>query len=172
MTTEIQTELSVQVILPNGEFKALCALVDFGCQAVALANPNVFGDQISEKYESPQRRRLLQADNETPLPGGDEQIGVKIQFTGVVDGSVPLPGVAQYGMFPYLVPNLPWNMVLGHPWGYEHCVSHFAVSIVCTLTIQCTPVFGLRTSGKLHDPASHFWLNPFMVKCHVSPCGA
>ena len=45
-------------------------LVDFGYQAVTLANHNVFGDQISEKYESPLRRRLLQADNETPLPGG------------------------------------------------------------------------------------------------------
>ena len=126
MTGEIQTELSVQVVLPNGERKALRVLVDFGCQAVALANPNVFGDQLSEKYESPQRRRLLQADNETPLPGGDEQIDVKIQFTGVVDGSVSLPRVAQYGVSLYLVPNLPWDMVLGHPWGYEHCVSHFA----------------------------------------------
>ena len=127
MTSEIQTELSVQVVLPNGEFKALRVLVDFGCQAVALANPNVFGDQISEKYESPQRGRLLQADHETPLPGGgNEQIDVKIQFTGDVDGSVSLPCVAQYGVSPYPVPNLHWDMVLGHPWGYEHCVSHFA----------------------------------------------
>ena len=30
------------------------------------------------------------------------------------------------GVSPYLVPNVPWDMVLGHPWGYEHCVSHFA----------------------------------------------
>ena len=126
MTSEIQTELSVQVVLPNGAFKALRVLLDFGCQAVALAYPNVFGDQFSEKYESPQRRRLLQADNETPLPGGDEQIDVKIQFTGVVDGSGSLSRVAQYGVSPYLVPNLPWDMVLGQPWGYEHCVSHFA----------------------------------------------
>ena len=70
VTSEIPTELSVQVVLPNGEFKALRVLVDFGCQAVALANPNVVGDQISQKYESPQRRRLLQAGNETPLRGG------------------------------------------------------------------------------------------------------
>ena len=127
MTSEIQTEHFVQVVLPNGEFEALRVLVDFGCQAVALANPNVFGDGISEKYESSQRRRLLQADNETPLPGGgDEQIDVKIQFTAVVDGSVSLPCVAQYGVSPYLVPNLPFDMVLGHPWGYEHCVSPFA----------------------------------------------
>ena len=127
VTSEIQTELSVQVVLPNGEIKALRVLVEiFGCQAVALANPNVFGDQLSEKYESPQQRRLLQADNETPLPGGDEQIDVKIQFTGVVDGSVSLPRVAQYGVSPYLVSNLPWDMVVGHPWAYEHCVSHFA----------------------------------------------
>ena len=126
MTSEIQTELSVQVVLPNGEFKALRVLVDFGCQAVALANLNVFGDQVSKKYESPQWRRLLQADNDTPLPGGDKQIDVKIQFTGVVDGSVSLPRVAQYGVSRYLVPNLPWDMVLGHQWGYEQCVSHFA----------------------------------------------
>ena len=112
VTSEIQTKLLVQVVLPNGEFKALRVLVDFGCEAIALANPNVFGDQIHRKYESPQQRRLLQADNETPL--------------GVVDGSVSLPRVAQYGVSPYTVPNLPWDMVLGHPWGYAHCVSHFA----------------------------------------------
>ena len=70
VTSEVQTELSVQVVLPNEEFKALHVLVDFGCQAVALANPDVFGDQISEKYESPQQRRLLQDDNERPLSGG------------------------------------------------------------------------------------------------------
>ena len=69
VTSEIQMKLCVQVVLPNGEFKAFRFLVDLGCQAVALANPNVFGDQISEKYESPQRRHPLQADNETPLPG-------------------------------------------------------------------------------------------------------
>ena len=127
VTSEVQTELSVQVVLPNGEFQALRVLVDLGCQAVAWASPNVFGDQISEKYESPQPRRLLQVDKETPLPGGgDEQIDVKIQFTGVVDGSVLLPRVAQYGVSPPLVLNLPWDMVLGHPLGYEHCVSHFA----------------------------------------------
>ena len=126
MTREIQTELSVQVVLPNGEFKALCVLLDFGCQAVALANPNVFGDEISENYESPQRRRLLQADNEKPLLAVDEQIDVKIKFTGVVDGSVAVPHVDQCGVSPYLVPNLPWDMVLGHPWAYEHCVNHFA----------------------------------------------
>ena len=70
VTSEVQTGLAVQVVLPNGEFQALRVLVDFGCPAVASANPNVFGDQISEKYESPQRRCLLQADNETPLPRG------------------------------------------------------------------------------------------------------
>ena len=53
VTSEIQTELCVPVILPNGEFKALRVLVDFGFEAVALANPNVFGDQISKKYEFP-----------------------------------------------------------------------------------------------------------------------
>ena len=62
MTSEIQTELSVQVVLRNGDRKALRIFVDFGCQAVALDNPNVFGDQLSKKYESPQQRRLLQAD--------------------------------------------------------------------------------------------------------------
>ena len=115
-----------RLFYPMEKFKYIRVLVDFGCQAVALANPNVFEDLISGKYESRQQRRLLQADNETPLPGGNKQIDVKIQFTGVVDGSVSLPRVAQYGMSPYLVPNLPWDMVLGHPWGCEHCVSHFA----------------------------------------------
>ena len=127
VTSEIPTELSVQVVFRSREFKPLRVWVDFGCQGVALANPYVFGDQISEKYESPQRRRLLQADNETPLlGGGGDQIDVKIQFTGVVNGILSLPCVAQYGVSPYLVPNLPSDMVLGHPWGYKHCVSHFA----------------------------------------------
>ena len=108
MTSEIQTELSIQVVLPNGDFKALRVLVGFGCEAVALANPNVFGDQISKKYESPQRRRLLQADMRRLCLGGDEQIYGQTQFTGIVDGSVSLPRVAQYGLSPYLVPNLPY----------------------------------------------------------------
>ena len=95
--------------------------MDFECQAVALANPNAFRDQICKKYGSPQRRRLTQAENEMPLPGSDEQMDV---------------------------------------------------SIVYTVTIQCTPAFALRTSVKLHKPANHFWSNPFMVKCHISPCGA
>ena len=96
------------------------------CAKRSLWPTPMFAEKISEKYESPQQRRLLEADNETPLPGGDEQIDVKIQFKGVWDGSVSLPCVVQYGVSPYLVPNLPWDMVLGHPWGYEHCVSHFA----------------------------------------------
>ena len=53
MTSEIQTELSVQVVLPNGERKALRVLVDFGCQAVALANPNVFGDNSPKNMNPP-----------------------------------------------------------------------------------------------------------------------
>ena len=69
-------------------------------------------------YSKPTMRR--------PCQGGDEQIDVKIRFTGVVDGSVSLPRVAQYGVSPYLVPNLPWDLVLRHPWGYEHCASDFA----------------------------------------------
>ena len=56
----------------------------------------------------PQQRRLLQASIQTPLRGGDEQIDVQIQFTGVLNGSVSLPRAAQYGVSPYLVPNLPW----------------------------------------------------------------
>ena len=74
VTSEVQTELSLQVVLPNGELKAIRFLVDFGCQAVALANPNVFGAQILKIYESPQRRPLLQADNETLLPGGTSKL--------------------------------------------------------------------------------------------------
>ena len=52
VTSQAQDKVSVQVVFPIGEFKALCALVDLGCQAVTLANQNVFGDQISEKYDS------------------------------------------------------------------------------------------------------------------------
>ena len=72
VTGEVQTESSVQVVLPNGEFKTLSVLVDFGCQAVAFANRNVFGDRISEEDECPVRRLLPQADNEAPLPGEDQ----------------------------------------------------------------------------------------------------
>ena len=59
--------------------------------------------------------------------GVNEQIDVKIQVTEVPDGSLLLSCVAQYGVLPYLVANLPWDMVLGPRWGYEHCVSHFAL---------------------------------------------
>ena len=51
---------------------------------------------------------------------------VKIQFTGVADGGITLRHVAGNGVSPNLVPNSPWDMVHGHPWGSEHCVSHFA----------------------------------------------
>ena len=95
MTSEVQTELFVQVVLPNGELKALRVLVDFGGQAVALANPNVVGDQISDKYESPLRRLVLQADNQTPLPWGDEQIDVHLRGSCmVVFRFLVLPNVA------------------------------------------------------------------------------
>ena len=67
-----QTKLSVGVVLPNGKFQTLSALVDFRCHELPLANPKAFRDRFSEKYKSPQRRGLLQADNETPLPDGDE----------------------------------------------------------------------------------------------------
>ena len=50
-------------------------------------------------YSKPIMRRLCR--------GGDEQIDVKIQFTGVVDGSVSLPRVAQYGVSPYLFCSVP-----------------------------------------------------------------
>ena len=70
--------------------------------------------------------RLLQADNEMPLPKADEQIDVKIQLAGVVDGSVLLPPFAQYGVSPYLIPTWPWDIISQHPWRYEHCVRHFA----------------------------------------------
>ena len=146
MTSEVQTKISVQVFLPDGECKALRVLLFFGCQAVTLANPNVFGDRISDKCESPERRRLLQADRETPLPGGDEQIDVKIQFTGVVDGSVSLPCVARYGVSPYLVLNSPCDMVFGKAWVYEHCVSRFA----CFNCLYC------------HHPVHpRFWIEDF-----------
>ena len=83
-------------------------------------SPNHMNSPTGGAYSKPIMRRLCRGG------GGGEQIDVKIQFTGVVDGSVSLPRVAQYGVSPYLVPKLPWDMVLGHPWGYEHCVSHFA----------------------------------------------
>ena len=126
VTSEIQTELSLQVVLPHGELKALRVLVDLGCHAVALANLNVFGDQLSEYMNPPNGGAYPKQIMRRLCRGGDEQIDVKIQFTGVVDCSVSLPLVAQYGVSPYLVPNLPWDMVFGHQWGYEHCVSHFA----------------------------------------------
>ena len=164
VTSEVQTKLSTQVVFANGEFKALRDLVDFWCQAVAWANPKVSGDQISEKYEFPQRRRLLQADNETPLPGRDEQIDVKIQFTGVVDGSVSLPRVAQYGVSPYLVPNLPWDMVFGHPWGYEHCVSHFARFNYLYSHHPVRPRFWIEDLAEAPRSGKPFWVKPIHGK--------
>ena len=53
MTSDIQTKLSVQVVLPNAELNALRILLDFGCQAVALANPKFFGDQPSKNMNPP-----------------------------------------------------------------------------------------------------------------------
>ena len=112
MTSETQTELFLQVVLPNGELRVL---VDFVCQAVALANPNFFLETNSPKKTNPPHGGAYSKQIMRHLcRGGDEQIDVKIQFTGVVDGSVSLPRVAQYGVSPYLIPNLPWGIVF---WG-------------------------------------------------------
>ena len=62
-------------------------------------SPKIMNLPNGGAYSKPILRRLCR--------GGDEQIDVKIQFTGVVDGSESLPRVAQYGVSPYLVPNLP-----------------------------------------------------------------
>ena len=119
---------------PNLPFRLFCPMVNvrlsvfwwiLGAKRSLWLTPIVWENQ-SPKNMNP--LRSLQAHNETPLPGGGggQQMEVKIQFTGVVDGSVSLPRIAHYGVSPYLVPNVPWDMILGHRWGYEHCESHFA----------------------------------------------
>ena len=105
MTSDIQTELSVCVVLPNGEFKTLCALVDFGCEALALANPNSFGDKISEKNKCFNGNSWYKHIMRCLCRGGDESIDVKIPFTVVTDGNVSPSRVAQYGVSPSIVPD-------------------------------------------------------------------
>ena len=80
VTSEVQTELGVRVVLPNGKFNTLRILVDFACQAVNLANPNVFGVQISEKYESPNGGTYPKLTGRRLCRGGDEQIDVKLNL--------------------------------------------------------------------------------------------
>ena len=126
MTSEIQTELSVQVVLPNGERKALRVLVDFGCQAVALANPNVFGDQLSEKYESPNGGAYSKQIMRRLCQGGTSKRTSKFNLRGlwmVVFHFLVLPSMACPRTLSRIYLGI-W--FLGHPWGYEHCVSHFA----------------------------------------------
>ena len=68
MTSEIQTELSVQVVLPNGEFKALGVLVDFGCQWSLWPTPMILETKSPKNmnppkkgaYSKPIMRRLCQ----------------------------------------------------------------------------------------------------------------
>ena len=60
-------------------------------------------------YSKPTARRLCRG-------GGASNKTSKVHFTGIVDRIVSLPRFAQYGVSPYLVPNLHWDMVLGHPW--------------------------------------------------------
>ena len=133
----------------------------------------MFFETKSRKNESPQRGRLLQADNETPLlGGGGEQKDVKIHFTGVVDGSPSLPCVAQYGVSPYPVPNLPWDIVLGHPWGYEHCVSHFACFNCLYSHHPVHPRFCIEDFREAPRTCESFLVKPLHGKCHVSPFGA
>ena len=67
LTSEVQTKFSVQVVLPDGDYKGHRVLVDLGCQALAVANPNVSADQVPEKYEFPQQRCLHQANTSTPI---------------------------------------------------------------------------------------------------------
>ena len=107
-----------------------------------------FRDQISEKYESPQRRRLVQAENDTPLPGG---------------GGMALPSMA--------CSHTLSRMSLGiWCWGTRAVVSIvwaiLLLSIAYILTIPCTPVFGLKTSVRPPKPANHCSLYPLVYVDH------
>ena len=54
-TNGVQTKTSGWVVLPNGELKAFCAVVDIGCRALALSNCNVGADHDCEKMNPPNR---------------------------------------------------------------------------------------------------------------------
>ena len=125
MTSEVQTERSVRVVLANEELKTLRALVESGCQMLALFAMLV-GNKSPKNMYPPHGGAYSKLTTRRLCRRVDERMDVNIQFTGVVDGTVSLSRVAQYGMSPYIVPTLPWDMVLGHSWGYEHCVSLFA----------------------------------------------
>ena len=115
-----------RLFCPMGNLRLSVFLWPLGAKRSLWPTP-MFSETKSPKIMNPPNRGAYSKLITRRLcRGGDEQIDVKSQFMGVVDGSDPLPRVAQYGLSPYLVPNLPGDMVLGHPWGCEHCVSHFA----------------------------------------------
>ena len=83
VTSEDQTELSVQDVLLNREFKDLRVLVDLGCQGSLWPTPMFFETESLKNmnppnggaYLKPITRRLCRG-------GGGEQMNVKIQVYG------------------------------------------------------------------------------------------
>ena len=96
---------------------------------------------------------------------------MKVEFTGFADGSVSLPRVAQYGVSAYIVP-----ICLGI-WFWGTCGimsilwAILLVSIVHSTSIQCSLVFGLKTSLRPRETTNYFRSNAFLVRCDVSLYG-
>ena len=134
---------------PNFPFRLFCPMENLrlsvfswmlGAKQSLWPTPMFLETKSPKNMNPPKRRRLLKANNETPLPGGNEQIDIKIQFMGVVDGSISLPRVAQYGVSPYLVPKLPPDdesgMTSEEESMNERVPNHLA--LVRTVTYQAT----------------------------------
>ena len=81
-------------------------------------------------------------------------------------GCVSLPRVAQYGVPPYLVLKIPWDMAFGHPWGYEHCVSHFACFSYLYSYHPVKPGFGNEVFLEAPGTSKSFLVKP--IHCKVS----
>ena len=62
------------------------------------------------------------------------------------------------------VPNLPWDMLLGHPWGYEHCVSHIAGFHCLYSHHPVHPRFLIEDSRETPQTGEPFWVKPIHGK--------
>ena len=110
--------------MENLKLSVICRIL--GAKRSIWLTPMFSEPKPPKKMISPNRGTYSKPTTRRPCQGGDEQIDFKIRLMVGVDGSVLLSRVAQYCVPPYFVPNLPWDMVLRHPWGYEHCGGHFA----------------------------------------------
>ena len=118
--------LTLDTVVPNASNRQLKVLIDYGCEASALFHPRIFANVDEDTYPAKVRKSFVPATNVTPLVGGERQADVRLRFVGRTDEASKFPKNVDIPVTGYIVPHLGWDVIVGHPWGWDHCVAHFA----------------------------------------------